>query len=217
MKQMTMTRREIVAGGVALVALSAVSSRFGQAFAASSAPAVGAPAPDFKATDSNGRTVSLADLRGKTVVLEWTNDECPFVGKHYGGRNMQALQTKWTAKDVVWLTVVSSPPGEQGYADAAKANKLTADRGAAPSAVLLDPAGDLGRLYRAQVTPHMYVIKGDGTLAYMGGIDDKPSTRLEDLKTAKNFVDAALTDLAAGRPVATTTARPYGCTVKFTT
>lgn len=209
------TRRDVVAAAVAVAALA----KFGAAPAwaeTAPAPRIGAPAPAFSAVDSNGRTVSLADLKGKTVVMEWTNDECPFVRKHYTGQSMQALQKKWTAQDVVWLTVVSSPPGEQGYADAAKANALTVERGASPSAVLLDPAGDLGRLYKAQVTPHMYVIGRDGTLAYMGGIDDKPSTKTEDLKGARNFVDAALADISAGRPVATTTARPYGCTVKFT-
>ncbi|WP_375461037.1 redoxin domain-containing protein [uncultured Enterovirga sp.] len=179
-------------------------------------PQIGAAAPNFTATDANGRKVSLADYKGKTVVLEWTNDECPFVKKHYSSQNMQALQKKWTGKDVVWLTLISSPPGEQGYADAAKANKLTADRGAAPTAVVLDPAGDVGRTFKAQVTPHMYVVKPNGVLAYMGGIDDKPSSKVEDVKGAKNFVDAALTELSEGKPVSTTTARPYGCTVKFT-
>jgi hypothetical protein len=149
-------------------------------------------------------------------VLEWTNDGCPFVKKHYNGQAMQALQKKWTEKGVVWLSVVSSPPGEQGHVDGAAANKLTAERGAAPSAVLLDPKGEVGRAFGAQVTPHMYVVKGDGTLAYMGGIDDKPSTRVEDLKSAKNFVDAALTEVTEGKPVSVTTSRPYGCVVKYT-
>ena len=136
---------------------------------------IGAPAPAFTLTDSNGKTVSLADFKGKTVVLEWTNHDCPYVRKHYGGNNMQALQKKWTAQGVVWLTLISSAPGEQGYVSAAEANKLTADRGAAPTAVLFDPKGNVGRAYGAQTTPHMYVITGDGTLVYMGGIDDKPT------------------------------------------
>lgn len=176
---------------------------------------IGAPAPAFSLTDSNGKSVSLADFKGKTVVLEWTNHDCPYVRKHYGGGNMQALQKKWTAQGVTWLTVISSEPGSQGYVQGPEANKLTADRGAAPTAVLLDPKGDVGRAYGAQTTPHMYVITGDGTLVYMGGIDDKATTRLEDLKTAKNYVDAALTELAAGKPVSVTTARPYGCTIKY--
>lgn len=176
---------------------------------------IGAPAPAFSLTDSNGKTVALADYKGKTVVLEWTNHDCPYVRKHYGGHAMQALQKKWTAQGVVWLTLISSAKGEQGYVTPEQANKLTADRGAAPTAVLFDPAGDVGRTYGAQTTPHMYIITGDGKLAYMGGIDDKPTTRLDDLKTAKNFVDQALTEIAAGKPVATTTARPYGCTIKY--
>ena len=176
---------------------------------------IGAPAPTFSLTDSNGKTVSLADFKGKTVVLEWTNHECPYVRKHYGGNAMQGLQKKWTAQGVVWLTLISSAPGTQGNVSAAEANKLTAERGAAPSGVLFDPKGDVGRTYGAQTTPHMYVIKGDGTLVYMGGIDDKPTTRLDDLKTAKNFVDAALFEVAQGKPVSVTTARPYGCSIKY--
>lgn len=207
---MTTTRRAALA-----LALSTGAAFSAFAVTPVSGPRVGAPAPAFTATDSAGKSVSLADLKGKTVVLEWTNDECPFVRKHYGSQSMQSLQKKWTDKGVVWLSVISSIPGEQGYADAAKANKLTADRGAAPSSVLLDPKGDLGRTFGAQVTPHMYVIKGDGTLAYMGGIDDKPSTKQDDLKGAKNFVDAALTEIGEGRTVSVTTSRPYGCTVKY--
>src|SRR5689334_6200823 len=176
---------------------------------------IGAPAPAFSLTDSNGKTVSLADFKGKTVVLEWTNHDCPYVRKHYGGGNMQMLQKKWTAQGVTWLTLISSEPGSQGYVQGPEANKLTADRGAAPTAVLLDPQGDVGRAYGAQTTPHMYVITGNGTLVYMGGIDDKATTRLEDLKTAKNFVDAALTEVAQGKQVSVTTARPYGCTIKY--
>jgi peroxiredoxin len=208
---MTTTRRAVFAAallaGTAIAATGALA-QFGAR--------VGTPAPTFRAVDTNGRSVSLSDLKGRTVVLEWTNDGCPFVRKHYGTQAMQGLQKKWTDKGVVWLSVISSPPGEQGYADSAAANKLTADRGAAPSSVLLDPKGDLGRMFGAQVTPHMYVIRADGVLAYMGGIDDKPSTKPEDLKTAKNFVDAALTELADGKPVSVPTSRPYGCTVKYT-
>lgn len=208
---MIVTKRSTLAAAAALALLGFGSA----ALAQGAAPAIGKPAPSFAATDADGRPVSLADYKGKTVVLEWTNDECPFVRKHYGGQNMQALQKKWTAKDVVWLTIISSPPGEQGYADGPKAKKLTADRGAAPTAVVLDPKGDVGRSYKALTTPHMYIVKGDGTLAYMGGIDDKPSTKVEDLKTAKNFVDAALGEIEAGKPVSVPTSRPYGCSVKF--
>jgi peroxiredoxin len=176
---------------------------------------IGAPAPGFSLTDSSGKTVSLADFKGRTVVLEWTNHDCPYVRKHYSGNNMQALQKKWTAQGVVWLSLISSMPRSQGYVTAEQANKLTTDRGAAPTAVLFDPKGDVGHTYGAQTTPHMYVITGNGTLAYMGGIDDKASTRLEDLKTAKNFVDAALSEVSQGKPVSVTTSRPYGCSIKY--
>ena len=176
---------------------------------------VGAPAPAFTLTDSNGRAVSLADFKGKTVVLEWTNHECPYVGKHYGGNNMQALQKKWTGQGVVWLSVISSAPGQHGHVSPQQANKLTTDRGAAPTAVLFDPTGKVGRAYGARTTPHMYVITGDGALVYMGGIDDKPTARLEDLKSAKNFVDAALSEIAQGKPVSVTTSRAYGCSIKY--
>lgn len=209
---MTISRRILLSaaaiGAVGLLAVPQFSN-------ASSGIQVGQPAPAFSVKDTNGKTVSLADLKGKTVVLEWSNHECPFVKKHYTGNNMQTLQKKWTGQDVVWLTIVSSPVGEQGYVDAAEANKLTTERGAAPSSVLLDPKSQIARAYGAQVTPHMYVIDKTGKLAYAGGIDDKPSTRIDDLKGAKNFVDSALTELAQGKAVSTTTARPYGCTVKY--
>lgn len=178
-------------------------------------PKVGSPAPAFSAVSSDGKTVNLADYRGKTVVLEWTNDGCPYVRKHYGTGNMQALQKKWTDQGIVWLSVISSPPGEQGFADGARANALTAERKASPSAVLLDPKQQVARAYGATVTPHMYIIKPDGTLAYAGGIDDKATARPADVKDAKNFVDAALAELKAGKPVSTPATRAYGCTVKY--
>ena len=212
---MSLIRRRgllVLLGGAGLLTLVAVSSR-----AADPGPQarLGAPAPNFTLLDSNGHSVSLADFKGKTVVLEWTNHECPYVRKHYGGNNMQGLQKKWTAQGVVWLTLISSHPGAQGFVHGLEANKLTEERGAVPSAVLLDPKGGVGRSYGAQVTPHMYVITGDGALVYMGGIDDKPTTRLEDLKTAKNFVDAALSEVAAGKAVTVKTSRPYGCSIKY--
>lgn len=178
-------------------------------------PKVGSPAPAFSAVSSDGKTVSLADYRGKTIVLEWTNDGCPYVRKHYGTGNMQALQKKWTDQGIVWLSVISSPPGEQGFADGARANALTAERKASPSAVLLDPKQQVARAYGATVTPHMYIIKPDGTLAYAGGIDDKATARPADVKDARNFVDAALAELKAGKPVSTPATRAYGCTVKY--
>lgn len=178
-------------------------------------PKVGAPAPVFTAVNSDGKIVKLGDFSGKTVVLEWTNDGCPYVRKHYGSGNMQALQKKWTDQGIVWLSVISSPPGEQGFADAARANSLTAERKAAPTAVLLDPKQEVAKAYGATVTPHMYIIKPDGTLAYAGGIDDKPTTQTADIRNAKNFVDEALAELKAGKAVSNPATRAYGCTVKY--
>ncbi len=176
---------------------------------------IGDPAPAFTLTDSNGRTLSLADFKDKIVVLEWTNHECPYVGKHYRGKNMQALQKKWTGQGVVWLSVISSAPGLQGHVSPQQANKLTADRGAAPTAVLFDPTGKVGHAYGARATPHMYVINGEGALVYMGGIDDQPTARLEDLKSARNFVDQALSEISQGKPVSVSVSRAYGCSIKY--
>ncbi len=178
-------------------------------------PQIGKPAPDFSATGSNGKTVKLSDLRGKIVVLEWTNDGCPYVKKHYGSGNMQSLQKDAAARGIVWLTVLSSAPGKQGYADGAGANELTKARGAAPAAVLLDPEGELGHLYDARTTPHMFIVSADGTLVYMGGIDDKATAEVADIAAAKNYVRAALDEIAAGKPVAEAVTRPYGCSVKY--
>jgi AhpC/TSA family len=174
---------------------------------------VGQPAPDFDAADIAGKTVRLRDYAGKTIVLEWTNNGCPFVGKHYESGNMQALQQKYTPAGVVWLTVASSAPGEEGYMTPAEAKADLARWRAAPTDYLLDPDGALGHLYDARATPHMVVIDRTGRLAYMGAIDDKPSTRLADVKTAHNYVAAALDALAAGQPVAST--RAYGCSIKY--
>jgi peroxiredoxin len=176
---------------------------------------VGDPAPSFTLTDTKGQTHSLADLKGKTVVLEWWNYECPFVGKHYGSGNMQKLQKEWTAKGVVWLTVSSSASGKQGYVDAAKANAWMKEKGAAQTAVLLDHDGKVGRAYGAKTTPHMFVIDPKGTVVYAGGIDDKPSTDQADVATAKNFVSAALVEVTAGKRVTMAISQPYGCSVKY--
>lgn len=182
---------------------------------AHAAATVDAPAPAFSATTADGRTVSLADYKGKTVVLEWTNHDCPYVKKHYGSGNMQNQQKAATAQGVVWLQVISSAPGQQGFVDGAGAQKLNADRGAAPTATLLDPKGELGRLYGAQTTPHMYVIKPDGTLAYKGGIDSIASPRVDDIAKAEPYVTEALAAVAAGRKVEKASTRPYGCSVKY--
>jgi hypothetical protein len=148
-------------------------------------------------------------------VLEWTNHECPYTVKHYATGNMQALQMAATESGAIWLTVVSSRPGSQGYVEALEADKLTADRHAHPTAVLLDPAGDLGKLYGARVTPHMYVIDASGMLVYMGAIDDRPTADHASVKGARSYVREALDAVAAGRPVAVASTRPYGCTVKY--
>ncbi|MGE5126574.1 MAG: thioredoxin family protein [Betaproteobacteria bacterium] len=176
---------------------------------------VGHAAPAFTLADANGQSHSLADYKGKLVVLEWFNPQCPFVGKHYGSGHMQALQKEWTAKGVVWLTIDSSAPGKQGYLDAARARELAKERGLSSTAMLLDPEGKVGRAYAAKTTPHMFVIDKAGTVAYAGGIDDKPSTDQADLATAKNFVAAALGELVAGRPVTVASSQPYGCSVKY--
>jgi peroxiredoxin len=176
---------------------------------------VNAPAPEFSATDSYGKTQKLSDQKGKIVVLEWTNDGCPFVAKHYRSGNMQALQKKYTAQGVVWFTVVSSAPGTQGYVTPEEANRDTDRRGAAPTAVLLDPTGALGHLYGAQATPHMYVINAEGQLVYMGAIDDAPSTDLSDVAHAKNYVAAAVEEVKAGKRVTVPATKAYGCSVKY--
>ncbi len=178
-------------------------------------PKVGAPAPQFIGIDSKGQTVKLSDFKGKTVVLEWTNHGCPYVQKHYGSGNMQNLQKTTTADGVVWLSVVSSAPGRQGHVDGKAADKLTQSRDAKPTAVLLDPDGKIGKLYGARATPHMFVISKDGTLAYMGAIDDKPSANPADVTTAVNYVTKALGQIAAGKPADPAVTRAYGCSVKY--
>lgn len=176
---------------------------------------VGKLAPDFTAIDSNGTSHQLAGLKGKIVVLEWTNHGCPYVGKHYGTGNMQALQKEATDGGVVWLSVVSSPPGMQGYVAGLEANKLTADRKAHPSAVLLDPEGTVGRLYEAKATPHMFVIDKEGMVAYMGAIDDKPTANHADVKDARNYVREAVAAVAAGKAMSPAATRAYGCGIKL--
>jgi peroxiredoxin len=178
------------------------------------APEVGKAAPEFKAVDTYGKQHSLSQYRGKWVVLEWLNHKCPYVRKHYDNGAMQALQKKYANK-VVWLSIVSSAPGKQGHYSNEKANSLTKKKGAAPSAVLIDETGTVGRLYDARTTPHMFVINPEGTIVYMGGIDDKPNTRASDLKTARPHVDLALQEAMAGKPVSVPTSQPYGCNVKY--
>ena len=179
------------------------------------APSLGQPAPTFQAVDASGKTRSLSEFAGKTVVLEWTNNGCPSGQTHYGSGNMQSLQKKATAEGVVWLTIISSAPGMQGYLTAPEAKASKQKAYAASTDLLLDPQGKIGRAYDAKTTPHMFVIDKAGKVAYMGGIDDRPYADPESLKGAKNYVAAALDDLKAGRPVAVATSRPYGCSVKY--
>jgi len=174
----------------------------------------GLPAPAFSAPDIAGKTVSLGDYAGRIVILEWTNDGCPFVGKHYNSGNMQALQRRYTGEGDVWLTIASSAPGEQGYVTPAEAKADLARWHAAPTDYLLDPNGMVGRLYDARATPTMVVVNRDGRVAYIGAIDDTPSTRLADVKPAKNYVVAALNEIAAGKPVTIAATRAYGCSIK---
>ena len=174
-------------------------------------------APDFTGTATDGASVSLSDFAGKTVVLEWTNHGCPFVQKHYDASyaNMQTLQSNASSEDVVWLTVISSAPGKQGHVSPTKADELTTSRGAAPSAVILDESGDIGRLYGAKTTPHMYVVNAEGTLVYQGAIDSIRSSKTKDIPKATNYVTAALASVAAGTPVEKAQTKPYGCSVKY--
>jgi peroxiredoxin len=216
MSTLRMTRRTFVAG-TTLAGLVTVAGRgilASPAWAAGVAK-VGETAPAFNTAATNGRSVSLADQRGKIVILEWTNHDCPYVRKHYESGNMQTLQKEITAQGVVWLTLISSSPGTQGYVSPKEADELTASRKANPTAVLLDPTGAVGKAYGATNTPHMYIVDKAGLLVYAGAIDDRPTTRRADVQGAHNYVRAALEDMAAGRTVQTPVTRAYGCTVKY--
>ncbi|MCR4295931.1 MAG: thioredoxin family protein [Elusimicrobia bacterium] len=181
--------------------------------AAHAAPRLGKPAPDFTLSDQDGKAVKLSDAKGKLVVLEWFNEGCPFVKKHYGSNNMQGLQKKYAKKDVVWYTVVTGKKGKQGYLTPEEAQDRL--KGMGSKAILRDEKGDVGRLYSAKATPHMYVIDKKGNLIYMGGIDDNPSADPADIKGARNHVAAALDEVLAGKPVSTPSSAPYGCSVKY--
>jgi peroxiredoxin len=176
---------------------------------------VGAPAPDFAAIDSRGQAETLAQYRGKYVVLEWHNQGCPYTRKHYVSGNMQALQKEWTGKGVVWFTVISSAPGQQGYVTADQENAYVAQMHAAPTAVLLDSDGKVGRLYNAKTTPQMIVIDPSGKVIYDGAIDDRPTPDPADIQGADNYVNDALTAAMAGKQVAKSFTRSYGCAVKY--
>ncbi len=203
----------LLAATLTLAAAAALT--FADAPDAFAAATVGQPAPTFKLVDSTGQTRSLGDFAGKTVVLEWTNHECPFVKKHYGAGNMQAQQRDAAADNVVWLTVNSSAPGKQGHVDGAAAESIRGQARAAQTAFLLDPDGTTGRAYGAMTTPHLYVIDPKGALRYAGAIDSIPSADTADITKATQYVPQALAELAAGKPVSVTVTRPYGCSVKY--
>jgi peroxiredoxin len=200
-------RRTLLLGSAAVALMPAVAFADG--------PDVGKPAPLFSAVDSNGKTWSLADLKGKVVVIETTNHDCPYVRKHYTAKNMQDQQREAAAQGVVWLTSASSAKGEQGYVTAAEANELTRSRDAAPAAVLLDPQSKIARAYGATVTPHMYIVDANGILAYKGGIDSIPSSDVADIAKAKQYVRVGLREVLAGKQVADSSTRAYGCTLKY--
>ena len=178
-------------------------------------PPVNQPAPAFTVSDTKGKSHSLDSYRGKWVVLEWFNHDCPYTKKHYKSDNMQSLQREYTGKGVVWISVISSAPGKDGYGSAADAEQLTSEKKAAPSFVVRDTAGVLGRMYGARNTPHMFVIDPAGVLRYAGAIDDKPTSKAKDVEGAKNYVKAALDAGLAGQPIAVATTQPYGCDVKY--
>jgi hypothetical protein len=198
----------------------ATAASLSLAFAASltfaADPAINQPAPTFTAKAADGSTVDLASLKGKTVVLEWTNHQCPFVIKHYDqSKNIPKLQKEATADGVVWLQVISSAPGEQGFVDGPTAIKANEYREAAPTKTLLDPEGKLGHLYGAKTTPHIFIINAKGELVYKGGIDSIKSTKAEDIPQATNYVREALGAIKAGQKVPNPVTAPYGCSVKY--
>lgn len=183
--------------------------------AVSWAAKVGQPAPEFTLTDASGKQRSLKDYRGKLVVLEWLNHGCPYVQKHYDSGNMQALQAEAKKKGVVWLSVASSAKGKQGYMEGPETLETMKAKKASPAAILLDPKGQVGRMYKAKTTPHMFLVDKKGTLIYAGAIDDRPTTSTGDVKTAKNWVRQAMDEALAGKPVSSPATAPYGCSVKY--
>jgi peroxiredoxin len=178
-------------------------------------PPVGSAASDFSLPDANGKTHSLSQYKGKYVVLEWFNPECPFVKKHYGSDNMQKLQTEYTGKGVVWLTIDSNAPGTEGNITPEQAQKITSSWKTHQTALLLDPDGKAGRAYGAKNTPHMVIINPDGKIAYEGAIDSKASPNPADIPSSTNYVKAALDESLAGKTVSTPQTKPYGCSVKY--
>jgi peroxiredoxin len=205
-------RATILAAGASLV----LAPRLAFATAAStSGPAVGAAAPDFSLPDQDGTVRRLSEFRGRAVVLEWTNHDCPYVRNHYNSGNMQSLQRDAQSRGIVWLSMASSPVGQQGHVTGAQARQLTASRNAAPTAVILDPRSQASRAYRARTTPHMFIVAPDGTLAYMGGIDSIRSTRPDSIARAEPYVRNAMLAVAEGRRVERAVTEAYGCVVHY--
>jgi len=175
----------------------------------------GQKAPDFSAADTSGKTQTLSQYKGKFVVLEWTNPDCPIVHKHYDSGNMQKLQKEYTAKGVVWLSIDSSAPGKQGNYSPAELSQTMKERNASPTAIIPDPSGSIGREYGAKTTPHMFIIDPTGNLIYQGAIDSISSPDPSDIPKATNYVQTALDEAMAGKPVTTPRSQPYGCAVKY--
>jgi peroxiredoxin len=198
-----------------LIATLLLAASFG--FRRSPAPTIGQPAPDFAIQDTRGKAQQLSAYRGKWVVLEWFSHACPYTIKHYASGNMQRLQRTYTEQGVVWLSIVSSAPGREGFTTNAKANELAAEKGAAPTAIIRDTAGTVGHLYDARNTPQLFVINPNGVLTYAGAIDDKRTSDTADVAKAHNYVSAALDAALAGKPVVVQLTQPYGCTVQYAT
>lgn len=204
----TATRAVALAAGVLLAVPAFTAS-------VSAAAKVGAPAPEFTAVDSTGKSHKLSDFRGKTVILEWTNDGCPYVKKHYDSGNMQKLQKEYTGKGVIWVAINSSAKGKQGNATPEEHNKAFSEKNAAPSVVLIDEDGKVGRQYNAKTTPDMFVIDKSGKLVYAGAIDDKSGVDQSEIASAKNYVKSALDEVLKGRTVTVAETKSYGCSVKY--
>ena len=195
--------------------LLALSSLVATTLFAADSPPVGAAAPDFSLPDASGKARSLSEYKGKYVVLEWFNPDCPFVKKHYGSGNMQKLQGEYTGKGVVWLTIDSNAPGSEGNLSPEQAQKVMKDLNTKQTALLLDPAGKAGRAYNARNTPHMFVINPEGKVIYEGAIDSKASPNPADIPSSTNYVKVALDESMGGKPVSNANTRPYGCSVKY--
>lgn len=201
-----MKMKQLLLGGAVILWTSA---------SAIAAPVVGEMAPNWTGTDTNGVVHNLSDFKGKTVVMEWTNHQCPYVKKHYDGGNMQSLQKDATNDGVVWVSIVSSAPGKQGHTDAATGNNVITEVGSNATARILDETGTIGKMYDAKTTPHMFVVNAEGILAYAGAIDSDSSFKPDGIPTATNYVRAALDNIAEGKPVEVSSTQPYGCSVKY--